>query len=32
MRFGTSGSDMGLRHQEQNREGGKAQSGQYMAS
>jgi hypothetical protein len=32
MRFGASGSDMGSRHQEQNREGGKAQSKQYMAS
>ena len=31
-RFGASGSEVGSRHQEQNREGGKAQSGQYMAS
>jgi hypothetical protein len=31
MRFGTSGSEMGSRHQEQNREDGKAQSRQYMA-
>jgi hypothetical protein len=30
-RFGASGSEVGSRHQEQNREGGKAQSGQYMA-
>ena len=30
-RFGASGSEVSLRHQEQNREGGKAQSGQYMA-
>jgi hypothetical protein len=29
MRFGASGSKMGSRNQEQNREGGKAQSGQY---
>ena len=28
-RFGASGSEVGSRHQEQNREGGKAQSGQY---
>jgi len=32
MRFGASGSEVGSRHQEQNREDGKAQSGQYMAS
>jgi len=32
MRFGVSGSKVGLRHQEQNRKGGKAQNGQYMAS
>jgi outer membrane biogenesis lipoprotein LolB len=28
-RFGASGSEVSSRHQEQNREGGKAQSGQY---
>jgi len=32
MCFGASGSDVDSRHQEQNREGGKAQSEQYMAS
>ena len=31
-RFGASGSEVGSRHQKQNREGSKAQSGQYMAS
>jgi hypothetical protein len=31
MRFGASGSEVSSRHQEQNREGGKAQSGQYTA-
>ena len=31
-RFGASSSDVGPRHQEQNREGVKAQSRQYMAS
>jgi len=31
MRFGASDSKLGSRHQEQNREGGKAQSGQYRA-
>jgi hypothetical protein len=31
-RFGASGSDVGLRHQEYNHDGVKAQSGQYMAS
>jgi len=30
MRFGASGSEVGSRHQEQNREGGKAQSEKYM--
>jgi len=30
MCFGVSGLEVGSRHQEQNREGGKAQSGQYM--
>ena len=29
--FGALGSEVGSRHQEQNREGGKAQSGQYTA-
>jgi hypothetical protein len=32
MHFGALGSDVGSRHQEQNREGGKVQNGQYMAS
>ena len=31
-RFGASGSEVSLRNQEQNREGGKAQNGQYTAS
>jgi hypothetical protein len=31
MRFGASGLEVGSRHQKQNREGGKAQSGQYTA-
>jgi len=31
-RFGMSDSDLNLRHQEQTREGGKVQKGQYMAS
>jgi hypothetical protein len=30
-RFGVSGSEVSSRHQEQNRKGGKAQSGQYTA-
>jgi len=32
MRFGMSGSEVGLRYLEQNREGGKAQNRQYTAS
>jgi len=31
-RFGASGSNLSSRYQEQTREGGKAQSGQYMTS
>jgi len=31
MRFGASGSEVNSRHQEQNLEGGKVQSGQYTA-